>query len=171
MTQVTEAGAVVYPMIPTFYNVPQTVEQMYEEFTARLLGFLGLDQTNYYAWGGVPTQAQQELGDVTRKRPVPRRCPGGARRSFRGGRANVRRLVPFLVARERQRPDLSVADSHIAARPRRAPQGGVHLRAGDVDQSWRVPASSQRCGTTCSVGRQTPDASRAHAGRRWSAAG
>ncbi|GAA4800076.1 UbiX family flavin prenyltransferase [Streptomyces ziwulingensis] len=50
MTQATEAGAVVYPMIPTYYNLPGTVAEMFEEFTARLLGFVGLDQTDYYAW-------------------------------------------------------------------------------------------------------------------------
>ncbi|MFK0120429.1 UbiX family flavin prenyltransferase [Streptomyces sp. NPDC090994] len=56
MTQATEAGAVVYPMIPTYYNLPGTVGEMFEEFTARLLGFAGLDQTDYYAWqeGGSP---------------------------------------------------------------------------------------------------------------------
>ncbi|MCI3270649.1 UbiX family flavin prenyltransferase [Streptomyces cylindrosporus] len=44
MTQVTEAGAVVYPMIPSFYTLPETVEQMYEQFTARLMDFVGLGQ-------------------------------------------------------------------------------------------------------------------------------
>ncbi|GLY86685.1 hypothetical protein Airi02_046140 [Actinoallomurus iriomotensis] len=52
MAQVTEAGAVVYPMIPTYYNVPRTVEDMFEEFTARLMGFIGLGQTDYYEWAG-----------------------------------------------------------------------------------------------------------------------
>ncbi|GGZ37923.1 UbiX family flavin prenyltransferase [Streptomyces poonensis] len=50
MAQVTEAGGIVYPMIPTYYNLPETVEQMFEEFTERLLGFVGLDQTDYYTW-------------------------------------------------------------------------------------------------------------------------
>ncbi|MFF5563133.1 UbiX family flavin prenyltransferase [Streptomyces sp. NPDC012623] len=61
MTQVTEAGAVVYPMIPTYYNIPETVEQMFEEFTARLLGFVGLEQTDYYAWreGGSAASAER----------------------------------------------------------------------------------------------------------------
>jgi flavin prenyltransferase len=58
MTQVTEAGAVVYPMIPTYYNAPRTVEEMDEEFTARLLDFIGLDDGagDYYEWqrGGSP---------------------------------------------------------------------------------------------------------------------
>jgi flavin prenyltransferase len=60
MTQVTEAGAVVYPMIPTYYNVPETVKQMFEEFAARLLGFIGLDQTDYYTWGGEATAAYRD---------------------------------------------------------------------------------------------------------------
>jgi flavin prenyltransferase len=50
MVQLTEAGAVVYPMIPSYYNVPQNLQQMDEEFVLRLLGFLGLDQTDYYEW-------------------------------------------------------------------------------------------------------------------------
>jgi 4-hydroxy-3-polyprenylbenzoate decarboxylase len=50
LVQLTEAGAVVYPMIPTYYNVPQNLQQMDEEFVLRLLGFLGLDQTDYYEW-------------------------------------------------------------------------------------------------------------------------
>jgi flavin prenyltransferase len=50
LVQLTEAGAVVYPMIPTYYNVPQNLQQMDEEFVLRLLGFVGLDQTDYYEW-------------------------------------------------------------------------------------------------------------------------
>ena len=50
LVQLTEAGAVVYPMIPTYYNVPQNLQQMDEEFVLRLLGFIGLDQTDYFEW-------------------------------------------------------------------------------------------------------------------------
>jgi 4-hydroxy-3-polyprenylbenzoate decarboxylase len=50
MVQLTEAGAVIYPMIPTYYNVPQNLQQMDEEFVLRLLGFVGLDQSDYYEW-------------------------------------------------------------------------------------------------------------------------
>ena len=56
----TEAGAVVHPMIPTYYNVPQTVEQMFEEYTSRLLGFVGLDQTGYYAYPGTESRAHRD---------------------------------------------------------------------------------------------------------------
>ncbi|WP_406349768.1 UbiX family flavin prenyltransferase [Streptomyces sp. NBC_00658] len=60
MTQVTEAGAVVYPMIPTYYNLPQSIEQMFDEYTARLLTFIGLDQADYYAWNGTETPAHHD---------------------------------------------------------------------------------------------------------------
>jgi flavin prenyltransferase len=50
MVQLTEAGAVIYPMIPTYYNVPRNLKEMDEEFVLRLLGFIGLDQTDYYEW-------------------------------------------------------------------------------------------------------------------------
>ena len=50
LVQLTEAGAVVYPMIPTYYNMPRSLEQMDEEFVSRLLGFIGLDQTDHYEW-------------------------------------------------------------------------------------------------------------------------
>ncbi|MFE9686671.1 UbiX family flavin prenyltransferase [Streptomyces sp. NPDC006285] len=68
MTQVTEAGAVVYPMIPTYYNLPETVEQMFEEFAERLLGFVGLDQTDYYAWqeGGSRASVERAASRTTR---------------------------------------------------------------------------------------------------------
>ena len=60
LVQLTEAGAVVYPMIPTYYNVPRTLQQMDEEFVLRLLGFLGLDQTDYYEWSGPDGSAALE---------------------------------------------------------------------------------------------------------------
>ncbi|CAL9401501.1 MULTISPECIES: UbiX family flavin prenyltransferase [unclassified Streptomyces] len=69
MTQVTEAGGVIYPMIPTYYNLPESVEQMFEEFTERLLGFAGLDQSDYYAWREGGSRASVE-------RAASRRAPG-----------------------------------------------------------------------------------------------
>ncbi|MFI6357361.1 UbiX family flavin prenyltransferase [Streptomyces sp. NPDC050743] len=60
LTQVAEAGGVVYPMIPTFYNLPQTVDQFYEEFTARLLAFIGLPQTDYYTYSGAESPAHHD---------------------------------------------------------------------------------------------------------------
>ncbi|MEV6025571.1 UbiX family flavin prenyltransferase [Streptomyces sp. NPDC052036] len=60
MVAVTEAGATVYPMIPTYYNVPETVAQLRDEFVERLMQFLGLPCTDRYQWDGSDTAARRE---------------------------------------------------------------------------------------------------------------
>jgi 4-hydroxy-3-polyprenylbenzoate decarboxylase len=53
LVQLTEAGAVVYPMTPQYYTVPKTLEEMDEGFALRLLGFIGLQQAGVEEWRGV----------------------------------------------------------------------------------------------------------------------
>lgn len=60
MVAVTEAGAIVYPMIPTYYNVPETIEQLRDEFIERVMHVLGLPCTNRYQWDGSDTAARRE---------------------------------------------------------------------------------------------------------------
>lgn len=47
-----EAGATIYPLIPTFYNLPQNFDAMAHQFACRVLKFLGLEQTSAYVWKG-----------------------------------------------------------------------------------------------------------------------
>jgi len=47
-----EAGATIFPLIPTFYNHPHSLEEMAREFAFRVLDFLGLPQTEAYRWKG-----------------------------------------------------------------------------------------------------------------------
>jgi 4-hydroxy-3-polyprenylbenzoate decarboxylase len=51
MVAVTEAGASVFPVIPTFYNHPESVEDIARNYTHRVLQHIGLPQPNAYAWG------------------------------------------------------------------------------------------------------------------------
>jgi flavin prenyltransferase len=51
MEVAAEAGATIYPLIPTFYNRPQTVEDMARQFASRVLAFVGLRQDDAYVWG------------------------------------------------------------------------------------------------------------------------
>jgi flavin prenyltransferase len=51
MQAAAEAGATIYPLIPTFYNRPQTVDDMARQFACRVLGFVGLAQDDAYVWG------------------------------------------------------------------------------------------------------------------------
>ncbi len=51
MTAVTEAGAVVFPCIPTLYNAPEDTHAMARNFVQRVLLHLGLPQAGAYEWG------------------------------------------------------------------------------------------------------------------------
>jgi flavin prenyltransferase len=51
MDWAAEAGATIYPLIPTFYNRPATIEQMARQFACRVLAFIGLPQEDAYVWG------------------------------------------------------------------------------------------------------------------------
>lgn len=50
MTLAAEAGAVIYPVIPTFYNHPVDSDEMARQYVKRLLAHIGLPQTGAYVW-------------------------------------------------------------------------------------------------------------------------
>lgn len=52
MYRAADAGATVFPLIPTFYNHPPTLDAMAREFVNRVLAHLGLPQSNAYRWKG-----------------------------------------------------------------------------------------------------------------------
>jgi flavin prenyltransferase len=51
MQQAAEAGATIYPLIPTFYNQPKSLDDMAHQFACRVLAFIGLPQDDAYVWG------------------------------------------------------------------------------------------------------------------------
>jgi 4-hydroxy-3-polyprenylbenzoate decarboxylase len=52
MSLAADAGAVIYPVIPTFYNKPIDSTQMAEQFVSRVLAHIGLNQPGGYVWKG-----------------------------------------------------------------------------------------------------------------------
>jgi flavin prenyltransferase len=50
MYRAADAGATIYPLIPTFYNKPSDSEEMARQFVCRLLAYLGLRQPGAYEW-------------------------------------------------------------------------------------------------------------------------
>src|SRR5690242_176592 len=52
MSLAAEAGATIYPLIPTFYNLPDSIEKIAREFCNRVLKHIGLDQNGAYVWKG-----------------------------------------------------------------------------------------------------------------------
>ncbi len=52
MTLAADAGATIFPLIPTFYNLPDGVEPMAREFANRVLKHIGLPQEGAFVWEG-----------------------------------------------------------------------------------------------------------------------
>jgi 4-hydroxy-3-polyprenylbenzoate decarboxylase len=47
-----DAGATIYPIVPTFYNKPQDSTAMAQQFVMRVLAHVGLEQEGMYRWDG-----------------------------------------------------------------------------------------------------------------------
>ncbi len=63
MVAVTEAGAIVAPPMPAFYDQPATVEQLVDQMAARLLSLFGIPLPDASRWPGD--------GSRRRVEPVP----------------------------------------------------------------------------------------------------
>lgn len=50
MTLAAEAGAIIFPVIPAFYNHPADSTEMARQFVYRLLAHIGLSQPGAYVW-------------------------------------------------------------------------------------------------------------------------
>jgi 4-hydroxy-3-polyprenylbenzoate decarboxylase len=50
MYRAADGGAVIYPLIPTFYNKPIDSNEMARQFAARVLQHIGLPQSGAYRW-------------------------------------------------------------------------------------------------------------------------
>ena len=52
MTHAAEAGATIYPIMPTLYNHPQNTADMARQFVHRVLAHIGLRQPGAFEWTG-----------------------------------------------------------------------------------------------------------------------
>jgi 4-hydroxy-3-polyprenylbenzoate decarboxylase len=52
MSLAADAGATIFPLIPTFYNHPSSADAMAHEFANRVLAHIGLPQPDAYKWKG-----------------------------------------------------------------------------------------------------------------------
>jgi len=51
MEWAADAGATIYPLIPTFYNRHKSFDEMAHQFACRVLQFVGLEQKDAFRWG------------------------------------------------------------------------------------------------------------------------
>lgn len=52
MYRAADAGATVFPLVPAFYNLPASLDEMAREFAYRVLAHLGLPQADAFRWKG-----------------------------------------------------------------------------------------------------------------------
>ncbi len=52
MLRAQAAGAVIFPIVPSFYDRPKTVEDLVTQFCCRVLELLGLEQPAQFHWRG-----------------------------------------------------------------------------------------------------------------------
>jgi len=52
MQLAADAGATIFPVMPTFYNLPKDAGEMVRQFVDRVLAHVGLVQAGAYEWGG-----------------------------------------------------------------------------------------------------------------------
>ena len=52
MLRAQQAGAVIMPVIPAFYDQPKTIEDLVTQYTCRVLAQVGLPQERMYRWAG-----------------------------------------------------------------------------------------------------------------------
>ena len=51
----SQAGAVIFPPVPTFYTRPQSIEEMVDHLVGRILGRIGIETPQLSVWRGVST--------------------------------------------------------------------------------------------------------------------
>ena len=56
MSQVTEMGAIIAPIVPAFYNRPKTLDDMINHTVGRLLDLFGIETKLVKRWKGGPPQ-------------------------------------------------------------------------------------------------------------------
>ena len=52
MLRAQQAGAVIMPVIPAFYDQPKTIDDLVMQYVYRVLAQVGLPQDNMYRWAG-----------------------------------------------------------------------------------------------------------------------
>jgi 4-hydroxy-3-polyprenylbenzoate decarboxylase len=56
MLRAQAAGAVIFPIIPSFYHRPSTIDDLVLQFCCRVLTLLGLEQRDQFRWTGEGTK-------------------------------------------------------------------------------------------------------------------
>ncbi len=51
MRQAAEAGAVIFPPVPAFYDRPTSIDQLVDQMVGQILARLGIENDLFRKWG------------------------------------------------------------------------------------------------------------------------
>ena len=60
MLRAQQAGAVIMPIVPSFYHKPKNIDEVVTQFVCRVLAQAGLPQDNMYRWTGTAAAKRLE---------------------------------------------------------------------------------------------------------------
>src|SRR5712692_9825488 len=52
MLRAQAAGAIIYPILPTFYHRPKSIDDLVTQYCCRVLALMGLEQAKQFRWMG-----------------------------------------------------------------------------------------------------------------------
>jgi 4-hydroxy-3-polyprenylbenzoate decarboxylase len=58
MLRAQQAGVVIMPVVPAFYDHPRTIDDLVTQYTCRVLAQIGLPQETMYRWAGHPSSKE-----------------------------------------------------------------------------------------------------------------
>jgi flavin prenyltransferase len=60
MLRAQQAGAVIMPTVPAFYDHPKTIDDLVTQYVCRVLAQIGLAQEKMHRWAGTPASKKAE---------------------------------------------------------------------------------------------------------------
>jgi len=61
MLKAHQAGAVIMPIVPAFYHLPKTIDDVVTQYVCRVLAQVGLPQEKMYRWQGTAAAKKAEV--------------------------------------------------------------------------------------------------------------
>jgi 4-hydroxy-3-polyprenylbenzoate decarboxylase len=61
MLKAQQAGAVIMPIVPAFYHLPKTIDDLVTQYVCRVLAQVGLPQEKMYRWAGSAAAKKAEV--------------------------------------------------------------------------------------------------------------
>ena len=105
MLRAQAAGALIFPIIPSFYHRPRTIDDLVVQFCCRVLALLGFEQRDQFRWTGEggKQKAEGRRQKAEGRRSRRQKAEGRSRRWFASSSRAARRSSPQRTQRPQRR--------------------------------------------------------------------